>query len=141
MSADNLVHDWLRRAKSSLERARAGKVSEGILFEDLCFDCQQTVEKSLKALLIDREVEFPKTHSISKLLELVEQSGVYVPDEIKDSVSLTDYAVETRYPGDYVPVDEDLYKDALNFAEKIVLWVEKILNDEILRRAKGLWTG
>jgi HEPN domain-containing protein len=38
-----LVDEWLKRAYSNLERARAGKVSEEILFEDLCFDCQQAV--------------------------------------------------------------------------------------------------
>jgi HEPN domain-containing protein len=127
MSENKLVQDWLKRAKSNLEKAKAGKVTEGILFEDLCYDCQQAVEKSLKALLINRNIEFPWTHSISKLLEIAEQSGIYIPDEIKDSVILTDYAVETRYPGDYAPVDEDMYKEALKLAEKVVSWVEKIL--------------
>ncbi|KPQ44009.1 MAG: hypothetical protein MPEBLZ_01410 [Candidatus Methanoperedens nitroreducens] len=32
---------WLKRAKSNLQIARAGKVFEDILFEDLCFDCEQ----------------------------------------------------------------------------------------------------
>jgi len=36
------VEEWLRKARSNMERALAGKVSEGILYEDLCFDCQQT---------------------------------------------------------------------------------------------------
>jgi len=52
MSDKALVAEWLKRAHSNLERARAEKISEDILFEDLCFDCQQTVEKSIKALLV-----------------------------------------------------------------------------------------
>lgn len=39
-----LVDQWLSRARSNLDRARAGKVRETILYEDLCFDCQQAVE-------------------------------------------------------------------------------------------------
>jgi len=47
-----LLHEqWLERAKSNLDRARYGKTSRYVLYEDLCFDCQQVVEKSLKALL------------------------------------------------------------------------------------------
>ncbi|MGB9825381.1 MAG: HEPN domain-containing protein [Desulfofundulus sp.] len=46
---------WLRRARSNLERARLGRVSEGILYEDLCFDAQQAAEKALKAVLVQLE--------------------------------------------------------------------------------------
>ena len=67
------VEEWLRRARSNLERAEAGKVSAGILYEDLCFDCQQAVEKSLKGLLVYIGVGFPWTHSIAKLIELIEE--------------------------------------------------------------------
>lgn len=38
MKKDEAVKDWLKRAKSNLERAKAGKISEGVLYEDLCFD-------------------------------------------------------------------------------------------------------
>lgn len=59
MKNQQLVELWLIRARSNLERARAGKISEEILFEDLCFDCQQAVEKSLKAWVISRDIIFP----------------------------------------------------------------------------------
>ncbi|MBF0465719.1 MAG: HEPN domain-containing protein [Nitrospirae bacterium] len=127
MNGANLVHNWLIRAKSNLEKAKAGKVSSGIMFEDLCFDCHQAAEKSLKALLICREIDFPKTHSISRLLEIIEGTGTQIPEEIKDSVILTDYAVETQYPGDYVPIDEKMYEEALRIADSVVKWVEKML--------------
>ena len=103
----------------------AGKVSEAVLLEDLCFDCQQTVEKAIKALLVHRNVEYEKIHSISKLLKQGEGAGITVPNEIKETAELTVYAVDTRYPGDYDPVTEDEYKLALAMAEKVLKWVEK----------------
>lgn len=115
---DQELEKWLKRAKSNLERANAGKVSKGILFEDLCFDCQQAVEKSLKALLIHLNKVFPRTHSISRLVELIEETDTDVPEEIKESVVLTEYAVSTRYPGDYEPVNEEEYKAALRYRLK-----------------------
>ena len=108
-----------------MERARAGKVSEAVLLEDLCFDCQQTVEKSIKALLVHLNVEYEKIHSIAKLLKQAEGAGIAVPDEIKETAELTVYAVDTRYPGDYDPVTEDEYKLALAMAEEVIRWVEK----------------
>ena len=93
---NNLVYEWLKRAHSNLERAKAGKVSEKILFEDLCFDCQQAVEKALKALLVHLDIEFEKIHSISKFLKQVEDAGITLPEEIKETSELTVYAVDTR---------------------------------------------
>ncbi len=53
-----------------------------------------------------------------------------VPDEIKDSISLTAYAVSTRYPGDFEPVDEEEYQETLETAEKVFNWVRKIIEDD-----------
>ena len=51
MKNADLAIEWLNRALSNLERANLGKQNESIYYEDLCFDCQQSVEKSFKALL------------------------------------------------------------------------------------------
>jgi len=59
MKNKEFVLEWLMRARSILERARVGRISEEIVYEDLCFDCQQTAEKALKALLIGLDKEFP----------------------------------------------------------------------------------
>lgn len=67
MKNESLVRIWLKRAKSNLQMAKAGKVFDDILYEDLCFDCEQAVEKALKALLVSIDVSFPRTHSISHL--------------------------------------------------------------------------
>ena len=99
-------------------------MSDAVLLEDLCFDCQQTVEKSIKALLVHCNVEFEKIHSIAQLLKQVEGAGITVPDETKETAELTVYAVDARYPGDYDPVTEEEYKLALVMAENAVKWVE-----------------
>ena len=129
MKNRELVEEWLKRARSNLERAKAGKASKEILFEDLCFDCQQAVEKSLKALLIHLNKVFLRTHSIGRIVELIEETGASIPEEIKESVVLTEYAVSTRYPGDYEPVNEEEYKAALEMAEKVFCWVEERLKE------------
>ncbi|MGH7453573.1 MAG: HEPN domain-containing protein [bacterium] len=127
MKDKTLVDEWFKRAHSNLERAKVGKVAEEILFEDLCFDCQQTVEKSIKALLVQLDIEFEKIHSIAKLLKQLEGAGIKVPEEIKETAELSVYAVDTRYPGDYDPVTAPEYKLALAMAEKVIKWAEELI--------------
>jgi len=115
--------DWLRRARSNLARARQPKAEE-VLWEDLCFDTQQAAEKSLKAVLVARHIPFRFVHDITELLTLLENQGVSLPEEIRASAELTDYAVENRYPGPFEPVTEEEFKKALQIAEAVVAWAE-----------------
>jgi HEPN domain-containing protein len=122
------VNEWLRRAKSNLAQAKTGKESDEILYEDLCFNAQQAVEKALKALCIGYEVIFPKSHDLAYLIELLEEkANISLPEELQNVKLLTEYAVETRYPGDYEAVTVDEYQKAIEIAEELVVWVEKTL--------------
>lgn len=118
---------WLQRAKSNLTRAQLGRQLPDILYEDLCFDIQQAVEKALKGLMDLFEIDIPRTHSIGYLMKLIEESGkVRVPERLKEAAILTDYAVTTRYPGDWEPIDEAEYKRALALAQEVYRWVSSL---------------
>lgn len=128
---------WLERARSNLARARMGRQSEDILYEDLCFDAQQAAEKALKGLLIYLHIDYPRTHSIGHLLSLLERRAkIAVPPHVREAVALTDYAVTTRYPGDWDPVDEEEYREAVRLAEATYNWVL----EEIEKRANSSFT-
>lgn len=126
-AATGTPHDWLRRAKSNLARAKQAKPKE-VFWEDLCFDAQQAAEKAIKAVLTRREIDFPKTHDIRELLTLLSTSGEVVPEAIWETINLADYAVETRYPGPAEPVTKTEYRQAVALAEKVVKWAEKIIS-------------
>lgn len=118
---------WLKHALSNLEIARGGQFSENVLFSDLCFECQQVAEKSLKALLIFHNIDFPKTHSIQKLLDLL--SNKYTIDsDLQKTILLSQHSVNSRYPNEEIfEIDENDHSEALELAEFIYSWVsEKI---------------
>lgn len=117
-------HEWLRRARSNLARARAGRNLPDVLYEDLCFDAQQAAEKAVKALLVHRQVRFPKTHDLLDLLTLLDQNGLAIPAEIREADVLTHYAVETRYPGLAEEVTVDEHTRAVELAERVLRWVQ-----------------
>jgi len=130
MKNREVILNWLKRARSNLEIAKMGRVTQGILYEDLCFDAQQAVEKSLKAILINLNQSFPNTHSIGILLKLIEEAGVVIPKNINQAKLLTAYAVDARYPGDYEPVNKEEYKEALKIAENVFKWLDNIIKFE-----------
>jgi HEPN domain-containing protein len=61
---------------------------------------QQAAEKFLKALLAERNVDYPLTHDLERLLKLVEDAGYDVPPPQNAMVSLTPFAVTARYEED-----------------------------------------
>ena len=117
--------DWLRYAQSDLDAAK-GPPRGRLLLETLCFHAQQAVEKSLKALLIAKGMEFPRTHNLGVLLDLL-SSTVSLPADRIAVAGLTEYAVATRYPGEEEPVSEEQYHEAVRLAEAVVSWAEGIL--------------
>ena len=119
--------EWLRRAKSNLARAKQPKPPEAI-WEDLCFDAQQAAEKALKAVLVLRAIDFPKTHNIRTLLTLLDPSGSESSPDILMAIRLTPYATVARYPGEAEPVTEDEYPEAVALAERVVRWAEQIIS-------------
>lgn len=121
------AQEWLRRAKGNLARAKQPKPKEAF-WDDLCFDAQQAAEKSIKAVLVHRQIDFPKTHNIRALLELLDPTGSEISKEIWQAIDLTNYAVETRYPGPAEPVTKIEYRQALTVAGKVVKWAENIIS-------------
>ena len=121
---DEVVFNWLERAHSDLQLGRVALRTRGVLPADACFHAQQCAEKALKALLLHRKIAFPKTHVIEVLLDLIKTSGLPIPGEVDESFELSDYAVQTRYPGEWEPVTKADAQHALERAALVLAWVE-----------------
>jgi hypothetical protein len=61
------------------------------------------------------------------LISLIKQQNIQVPQGIDETVILNDYAVETQYPGEYEPVNEEEYLVAIKIATQAIQWVGKQL--------------
>jgi HEPN domain-containing protein len=115
--------EWLRRARSSLELAKVSG-NELVYYEDLCFQAQQAVEKGLKGLLIFYGIEPEKTHNLYILLQELEKQ-MEINDEIKQALRLNNFAIQTRYPGDYVEIEKEEYEQSVLIAEKCLKWIDE----------------
>ncbi len=129
---DNIWDLWFKKARSNLARAELGKITPDILYEDLCYDAQQATEKALKGLMAYLKFDIiPKTHSIGYLIKLIEDDdNIRIPGNLREASVLTDYAVTTRYPGDWEPVTQHEYNQAVLLAQEVYRWVLTITQNK-----------
>ena len=93
------VKEWLRHADEDLRLARhAFKLKSSVPYKLIAYHAQQCAEKNIKAYLVFKKIDFPFSHNISALLELLPPSADWMT-EIKSAAKLSTYAITTRYPG------------------------------------------
>ena len=96
-------------------------VTDGILG----FHAQQAVEKSLKAVLAFRSVEFPYSHDLDVLLELCQENDIEVPDDLSEVGRLSVFGVRLRYgTSPTTRLDRD---QALAWAAFAVKWARGVI--------------
>ena len=88
---------FLERADADLAAVRALEGIGNVPDEILGFHAQQCAEKLLKAVLTAEGVEFPRTHSIRFLLDLLSDHGLAPPTPLHAVTELYPYAVQLRY--------------------------------------------
>ena len=95
----------------------------------VAYHAQQCAEKHFQAYLVLRRIDFPRTHNISLLLELIEPFGKWV-DDLAEAELLSTYAVAARYPGDNEPIGAAETEEALRLARAVRDRVRRALKDE-----------
>ena len=109
---------WLAYAHSDLSAGLALLRAPDYYPRQACFLAQQAAEKALKAILVLLEIEFPFTHDLDRLRDLLPE-GWRVKSEQPDLANLTIWAIEARYPGDVPDVVEADARHALRLAEAV----------------------
>jgi HEPN domain-containing protein len=94
------TRDWVKKAEedflAALDLSRRRKRQ---LHNSVCFHCQQSAEKYLKARIEEAGLRIPRSHDLESLLTLlppVEPLWAALKSTLQD---LTDFAVDFRYPG------------------------------------------
>ena len=135
MTALDLAKEWLRYAKSDLNTANH-------MFKDVhpketeisCYHAQQCAEKSLKAYLIAKETDPPHIHDLVELVRLCIAGEASFSTIQPFCVSLNPYGVQVRYPNE-LAVDDSITGQAIDYAEKIYEFCEKIINASVKNQA------
>jgi len=120
LESRRFAHQWLEKAEGDLFSAEdlLGLPDSRCRFDVVCFHAQQCAEKSLKAILVFNGIPFEKIHDLGELLELCAKDPEIIR-ELDEIDTLTPYAVEGRYPGEWEPFDRAKAEEAVELARKV----------------------
>ena len=129
MSEANNPLAWVEKAEEDFALAKSAIQRKKPLLTGACFHAQQCAEKYIKALLVSKKADFPKTHDLDALRNLIPDGWQLKPDH-PDLASLTEWAVEARYPGDWPEAVEGDARLAVEKARTVSASVE----EDLMRR-------
>jgi HEPN domain-containing protein len=115
--------EWLRKAENDITSARVILAADQGCLDVVCFHAQQAVEKVLKAHHIVQGIPFRKIHDLDILLQEIDDSELQ--QYRRECIMLSTYAVEARYPGDYIEPEREEAEEALRVAVEIFELVKR----------------
>ena len=120
------TREWLAKAYEDLDTAILVMRQKTPRIGISAFHTQQAAEKALKAFLTWKDQPFPKTHDLERLGKACGALDPGLAPVALRLASISDWAIETRYPGDWkLPTRSQV--------TKAIQDVRKLLR-EILRR-------
>jgi HEPN domain-containing protein len=120
---------WLRYAQEDLLAAEAVLDGANVLPRHVCWLAQQAAEKAIKTVLVFLQIDFPRTHDLDALRNLV-PDGWHLRNDHPDLASLTEWAVEARYPGNWPEAVEADARSAVRQARAIWTSVRRDLTEQ-----------
>jgi HEPN domain-containing protein len=95
----HLEEAWraLRLADRDIQAFHVLKERPEVHISLVCFHAQQAVEKSLKAILFSRRIEFERIHDLVKLARLLSECDLVLPVREDQLRRLNPFAVTFRY--------------------------------------------
>ena len=124
----NKILHWLRFASEDLQMANYLMNSEFPIFRGVCFDCQQSVEKNLKAYLLFFKQQIVKTHDLDFLIDILKPFDNNIENYGTKCKTLINYAVAQRYPDDFIDLTKFNAENAISIATEIQKYItEKIV--------------
>ncbi len=102
----DLVREWLAKAEDDIGLAKDLLTRRSPYLNAIGFHAQQAAERFLKAVLVQHQVEFPKTHNLGELLDLIARMEPDLAGSLRSATALNPYGVEVRYPGDLPQMTE-----------------------------------
>jgi HEPN domain-containing protein len=93
------TQQWVDKAEGDFRSmVRESSVAQNPNYDIVCFLSQQCVEKLLKAIMIEEETDFPKTHDLQKLLRLLTDRHPELEVLLPSLTKLSRLGADVRYP-------------------------------------------
>lgn len=121
--------NWLTYADENLEAAKILLESE--LYNPCLHNIQQSIEKALKSLFIEKVIPFKKTHNIMELKTNLEKNDILIELTEDECDFLDSIYLPTKYPiGSALPYfypDKEICKNSIALAERVIKEVKYLV--------------
>lgn len=101
-----VTEEWITKAEQDYLVAIRELKAKPPATDAICFHSQQCIEKYMKAILQENEVEFEKIHDLDILLGQCKDFIPELESHRDELIKLSTYAVDVRYPGFDVSKEE-----------------------------------
>lgn len=120
---------WLTYSEENLEAAKILLKSE--LYNPCLHNIQQSIEKALKSLFIERVIPFKKTHNIMELKTVLEKNDISIELTEDECDFLDSIYLPSKYPvGSALPFfypDKEICKNSIVLAERVIKQVKRLI--------------
>jgi len=117
------VREWIKYSDNDLEAVRQLLTFSPTQIEIVCYLCQQSAEKILKAFWVYSNMRPPKTHDLRLLRDECEKTDKRFEVLQDECARLNDYSSQPRYPSGLELIESDM-KLALEDSAKISEFVK-----------------
>ncbi len=115
---------WLTFSEENFEAAKILRESE--LYNPCLHNVQQSIEKALKSVFIEKFIPFIKTHNILELKNILENNGIVIGLTDDECDFLDSIYLPTKYPiGSALPL---FYPDKI-ICDNSILLTERVINN------------
>ncbi|MFB6356619.1 MAG: HEPN domain-containing protein [bacterium] len=95
---NEITKEWIDKAEGDYKVAVRELKDDDPVYDAILYHLQQCVEKYLKALFQEHQIELEKVHDLTYLAEKV-KPHVNLTNHYDELTELSEWAVKARYPG------------------------------------------
>ncbi len=129
-----IVLDWINKANSDLEYAKASFNEFDDFYSQMCILCHDSAEKIFKAYIVSKKKRYKRIHDLVTLLK----DCIQISDQKEDFHNyeedcriLNNYYTPLKYPSHFPIASKKQAKEAINAAENIAKFIQTQIFDPI----------
>ena len=121
-----LAKEWFKIGEEEFKFAKAAFEDFDAFYPQICFQCQQAVEKYLKGFLVYHQKKFPKIHDLVELIKFCSKIDKSFLRFSKKAAILSQYYLRSRYPLEYPLAIKEEARKSLQIAKEIINFTKKL---------------